>query len=68
MGPPFGRAGANLSILDINESILISLTPEDFVNGSTDKVCGLVDGKDFKTETMRTHVEQDTPTKLTVQL
>lgn len=53
--PLWGEAGANLSILDINESILISLTPEDFVNGSTDKVCGLVDGKDFKTETIRTH-------------
>ena len=53
--PLWGEAGANLSILDINESILRSLTPEDFINGCTDKVCGLVDGKDFKTETIRTH-------------
>ena len=53
--PLWGEAGANLSILDINESILHSLTPEDFVNGCTDKVCGLVDGKEFKTETIRTH-------------
>ena len=51
----WGEAGANLSILDINESILVSLTPDGFVNGSTDKVCGLVDGKDLKTETIRTH-------------
>lgn len=51
--PLWGEAGADLSILDINEDILRALTPEDFVNGCTDKVCGLVDGKDFKTETVR---------------
>ena len=53
--PLWGEAGADLSILDINEEILISLTPEDYINGCTDKVCGLVDGKDFKTETIRSH-------------
>ena len=53
--PLWGEAGADLSILDINEDILRALTPEDFINGCTDKVCGLVDGKDFKTETVRTH-------------
>ena len=53
--PLWGEAGADLSILDINEIILTALTPEDFVNGCTDKVCGLVDGKDFKTETIRLH-------------
>jgi hypothetical protein len=54
-GPLWGVAGSDLSILDINEEILIALTPEDFKNGCTDKVCGLVDGKDFKIETIRTH-------------
>ena len=53
--PLWGEAGADLSILDINEVIVISLTPEDYINGCTDKVCGLVDGKDFKTETIRSH-------------
>ena len=53
--PLWGEAGADPSILDINEDILRSLTPEDFINGCTDKVCGLVDGKDFKTETVRIH-------------
>lgn len=53
--PLWGEAGADLSILDINEAILIALTPEDYINGCTDKVCGLVDGKDFKTETIRIH-------------
>ena len=53
--PLWGEAGADLSILDINEAILVALTPEDYINGCTDKVCGLVDGKDFKTETIRIH-------------
>lgn len=53
--PLWGEAGADLSILDVNETILTALTPEDYVNGCTDKVCGLVDGKDFKTETIRIH-------------
>ena len=53
--PLWGEAGADLSILDINETVLSALTPDDFINGCTDKVCGLVDGKDFKTETIRIH-------------
>lgn len=53
--PLWGEVGADLSILDINETILIALTPEDYINGCTDKICGLVDGKDFKTETIRIH-------------
>ena len=54
-GPLWGDAGSDLSILDINEEILRALTPDDFKNGCTDKVCGLVDGKDFKIEIIRTH-------------
>ena len=51
----WGEAGSDLSILDIDETILDALTLDDFRNGCTDKVCGLVDGKDFKIETIRTH-------------
>lgn len=50
-----GEAGADPSVLEINEDILRALTPEDFINGCTAKVCGLVDGKNFKTETVRIH-------------
>ena len=55
LAPLWGEAGSDLSILDIDETIRDALTPDDFRNGYTDKACGLVDGKDFKIETIRTH-------------
>lgn len=51
--PMWGEMGRFLSILPLSEDYLMKQMPENFHVLKLDNVCGLVDGKDFQTETYR---------------
>ena len=52
--PKWGRFGHHLSVLPfIDETTIDEMKPEKFVQLNFDKVAYLIDGKDFKTETVR---------------
>jgi hypothetical protein len=52
-GSRWGRAGQNLSILDLTPEATQALMPKDFKDAGLGDVSAVVDGKDFMTETPR---------------
>jgi hypothetical protein len=53
--PKWGQAGKWLSILDIDEDFLVATEPQSYIDDGLRKIGYVVDGKDFATDTPRTH-------------
>ena len=53
--PRWGAAGETLSLLDITPAYLVHSYPHAYKEAGMDKVCALVDGKDFMTFTPRSN-------------